>query len=249
MQVVELNDQIRTQLEELLTVIPASKLQSVGLAMFYLLTTPSLDPNQCVPAAAALRSAKTRYGAKCEVVPVTVQVSWDGIVRGSAMPSVQRDGTTNGHFVIVTENDEFIDPTALQFDDLVARRGASGFMPMVGRQPGIWSQVAGATRGSGTSIAEAAFHVGEQGDHVIYNLFSPHAASPVIENYMSLNASKNLTGWQESMADLFAWMVGNHILTGRRGDELSQIDDQAFAAAVKGWLGKPQPDWQQTSAE
>lgn len=216
--------------------------------MFYLLAMRSLNPNQCVPAAVALRSAKARYGAECEVVPIEVEVSWDGIVRGSATPSVQRDGTANGHFVTVTENDELIDPTALQFDDLVARREASGFMPMVGRQPGIWTQVAGATRDSGTSIAKAAFHVGEQGDHVIYNLFSPHAASPVIENYMSLNASKNLTGWQERMADLFARIVGNRLLTGRRGDELSQIDDQAFAAAVKNGVeslsqivNKPQP--------
>lgn len=244
-----LNDQIRGKLESLLPVIPVHRLQSVGLAMFYLISTPSNEPNQCVPAAAAMRAALGRYGTKAVIVPATVQVSWNPVVRGSSSPDMQLDGSTNGHFVVVTEHDEFIDPTALQFDDIFAQRGTSGFMPMFGRQKDMWSKATAPAALRGVTIDEALFPIGNGANFITYTLFSPLTGFEVVEEFLTLNTHKNLSGWHQSMADLFAWIVGNHILKGQRHQEISQIPNPAFRQAVTSWIGQPQPSWASTTSD
>ncbi|MGP5342159.1 hypothetical protein ACTXML_16210, partial [Glutamicibacter arilaitensis] len=236
---VELNSQVRSELESLLQKIPASKMQSAGLATFYLLAAPSDRANQCVPASAAIHGALSQYGTKSVIVPATLHVSWSAVVRGSSDPVTQPDGSTNGHFIVVTENDEFIDATALQFDDIADRRGVSGFMPLVGRLEGLWSSITSMDPNVRTVVPEPGFQIGRGDSYAIYKLHASEAGSQVVKDYIELNASNNLLGWQRSLADIFAWMLGNHILVGERSNEVSQIDDPAFSHAVKNWLGKP----------
>lgn len=240
---VDLNGNVRSELWNLLLKLPARELQSAGLAAFYLTATSSDDSNQCVPATSFIRTALARYGMKSEIVPATLEVSWSRVLRGSARPSLKVGGTTNGHFVIVTENDEFIDPTALQFDDLARRRGPSGFMPMVGHSPDLWSLTTASGDKDGSSVAEAAFLLNGSSDWARYELYQPEVAREVTDGFMQQNASRNLLGWQESGADLFAWLVGNVILGDARREDLEEIEESIFHGVVMNWIGKPQPLW------
>lgn len=247
---VKLTSSVRGELEEFLYVMPTENLQSLGIATFYLTKATSNEPNQCVPATAAVCTALTHYGTRSEIVPATLKVSWSDLVRGSDVPVLQSDGNTNAHFVVITENDEMVDPTALQFADLTERRGRIGILPITGSGQGLWQKIQELKKTSDKGNVPVVISVGSNDSQAIYNLQSPEDSIPTLDRFMDLNASQNLRGWQESMADLFAWTVGNKILVGERNSQISEIGDLAFAAAVKGFRGKPfQSEWQQTSVE
>ena len=100
------------------------QLPSVGLAEYYLTSTPLRTSNQCVLASLVLMGAMREFGLPADVVALTLEMA-------DAHGGVQRYGTDSPHLdgdlavghVGLIADDRFIDATAVQFPEVVAHGG------------------------------------------------------------------------------------------------------------------------------
>lgn len=237
---MELNQTTRQRLESFITEIPPRLLHTAGLACFFLTAAPSTSGAVCVPAAFAMLTALTRFEIPAIAVPAVVRVSWSRFERGNRCPTLDSAGNINGHVVVITEEDDFIDASVLQFDDVVERRGPSGLMPLVGNQCGLWKSLTSPASAVGEPLNTAEFLLAPSGDHICYALYHPAPAADIVQRYRELNSSNNLLAWEESMADLYAWIAAN---------KLPQLQlpnasvNSGLQQAMDLWRGQPQPNW------
>lgn len=239
---MNLDETVRGKIEDALTEIPVPLLQSSGLASFYLMSEKTQDPGLCLSAASALLRAFARYETQALALPAIVSTSWSGVTWGNANPSVSSEGTVDGHFVVVTEYDEFIDTSALQFDE-VARMRKSGFLPLVGRNPGLWDAVCSGQSVVDDYVQKCVFPTPSVPYVTSYTLYSPQRAEEPLSAYRTLNLNKGLVRWEEQMADMYAWLVANHLLRTNDGSSISDITNLGFKRCVEYWKGREQPLW------
>ena len=236
---MELDDTTRQRLQSLITEIPLNRLHTAGLASFFLLAAPSAPSAVCVPAASAILTAMAKFGIQAIAVPAVVQVSWSRLERGSRCPSLDSAGNFNGHVVVVTEEDDFIDASVLQFDDIVERRGPSGLMPLVGNKCGLWKSLTSPASAVGEPLDTAEFLLPSM-DHICYALYHPAPAADVVQRYRELNSSNNLMAWEERMADLYAWIAANKL---QQFQLPNASINSGLQQAMHLWRGQPQPNW------
>ena len=237
---MELDQTTRKRLECLMTEVPPHLLHTAGLASFFLTATSSTSSAICVPAASAILTAMTKFKVQAIVVPTVVHVSWSRFDRGSRCPTLDSAGNINGHVVVVTEGDDFIDASVLQFDDVVKHRGESGFMPLVGRQPGLWESLTSPGPSGDEPLDTAKFLFSLNGEHVCYDLYHPAPAANVVQRYRELNRGTNLRAWENRMADLYAWIAANALPQTRLPNAAV---NRGLKQAMDLWSGQPQPNW------
>lgn len=102
----------------------AEQLPTVGLAEFYLASTPLRDSNQCALASLVIQMVIRNLGLQAEPVALLLDVDTpQGRARyGTDRPRME-GGKVVGHVGLIADG-FFIDPTAAQFPEIVRHGGA-----------------------------------------------------------------------------------------------------------------------------
>lgn len=92
---------------------------SLGLAVWYLHSSPMRHRNQCLIASIVVVECARRFGAQADLLGATIEIPWakDGLgVRYGGLPAI-RGSLVQGH-VVATVDGRLIDTTASQFPEI-----------------------------------------------------------------------------------------------------------------------------------
>lgn len=103
---------------------------TLGLAVWYLHSSPVRHRNQCLTASIVVAECARRFGARAELLGAAIDIPWakngHGVRYGGA-PVIER-GQVKGHVVAMIE-DRFLDTTASQYPEI---RDNQNGLPIVG---------------------------------------------------------------------------------------------------------------------
>lgn len=134
----DLPDGVEGTIERLLSLRPEA-LPTIGLAEWYLASTPVRISNQCGIASLVLQLALQRLGLPASPVAVLLDVPQPGggtTRYGNENPHMTADGLTVGHVGLVGD-DYFVDATAAQFPEIRVGGVRAVGGPLQGQQDGI----------------------------------------------------------------------------------------------------------------
>ena len=228
---------------ESLTKVAANDLDTIGLANWYTAFTPARQLNQCVTSCVTLQLAMRFLGRQSEIVPAVLEIPWADQRWGTPDPQNLPGDTTDGHVVLITNNNILLDPTAAQFNALAQVRNG---LPIIGRDPKLWSHLgdpAGLDQNM-ERVVEATIML-HGGKAISYMLYHPYRAAEVTNRFIERNRESASTGLESHLTQLvqtFVWIVANVLLVGSRAHEIDQLENANFARHVRAAAGQPQPE-------
>lgn len=226
---------------------PVDRLPYIGLASWYLISSPLRSANQCLLACVVLREAMMKLGIESELrgLLLDVQTGSKTVSYGNPSPHINSTDELIGHVGLLAGN-TFIDPTAAQFP---AIRNNGGVRPIVGVDPRL---------STGSGPARIGIPLGTKMTAVAtYTVLTADSTATVEQHFMQANdrdeidihASNLLLGLGVVLAGLDTGRVAAILKGPHRGlaDLVASCQGMTADTTERLWVLRPQTELLQDS--